>query len=93
MNKASRIRVSFDQYPYSAGSTILGALVPPWAHKGGTDELLERLQKTDLRRQMIRDIEQGIPGWDNFIEFAGLDQIFIAGVASKNNRIWSAKIW
>lgn len=84
--QAEGIRVSFDQYPYSAGSTILGALVPPWAHEGGTDELLERLQKPDLRRQMIRDIEQGIPGWDNFIEFAGLDQIFIAGVASKNNQ-------
>lgn len=35
---------------------------------------------------MVRDIEQGIPGWDNFIEFAGLDQIYIAGVASKINQ-------
>jgi N-acyl-D-amino-acid deacylase len=80
------IRVTFDQYPYSFGSTILGALVPPWAHEGGTDKLLERLQQPDLRRQMVHDIEQGIPGWDNFIEFAGLDQIYIAGVASKINQ-------
>lgn len=26
------IRVSFDQYPYAAGSTMLGVVLPPWAH-------------------------------------------------------------
>ena len=85
------IRVSFDQYPYSAGSTILGAVLPPWAHEGGTEKLLERLQKPDLRRQMIRDIERGIPGWDNIIEFAGLEKIFIAGIASKTNQDLTGK--
>ncbi len=84
--EAEGIRVSFDQYPYSAGSTILGAVLPPWAHEGGTEKLLERLQQPELRRRMVRDIEQGIPGWDNFIEFAGLEQICIAGIASTANR-------
>ena len=34
---------------------------------------------------MIADIEQGIPGWDNFIDFAGLDQIFITSVKTEKN--------
>lgn len=79
------IRTSFDQYPYVAGSTMLGAILPPWAHDGGTDKLMERLRNRELRAQMIRDIETGIPGWDNFVDFAGLDQIFVTSVKTDAN--------
>lgn len=83
--QAEGIRVSFDQYPYVAGSTMLGVILPPWVHDGGTDKLLERLQDPELRKRMIKDIETGIPGWDNFVEFAGLDQIFVTSVKNKKN--------
>jgi N-acyl-D-amino-acid deacylase len=84
--QASGIRVSFDQYPYVAGSTMLGVILPPWVHAGGTDKLLERLASPQLRLKMIADMENGIPGWDNFIDFAGLDQIFVTSVKSEKNR-------
>lgn len=80
------IRVSLDQYPYAAGSTMLGVILPPWAHAGGTDKLLERLSDTSMRDSMIKDIENGIPGWDNFIEFAGADQIFVTSVKNEKNQ-------
>lgn len=83
--KEEGIRISLDQYPYVAGSTMLGVILPPWVHDGGTDNLLKRLEDAELRKKMIRDIEQGIPGWDNFIDFAGLDQIFVTSVKSKAN--------
>ena len=80
------IRVSFDQYPYVAGSTMLGVILPPWAHDGGTDKLLERLRRPEDRRQMARDIEYGIPDWDNFVDFAGFDGIFVTSVRTNANR-------
>lgn len=80
------IRVSFDQYPYVAGSTMLGVILPPWVHDGGTDKVLERLRDTELRKKMVYDIEHGIPGWDNFVEFAGLDQIFVTSVKTEKNK-------
>jgi N-acyl-D-amino-acid deacylase len=83
--EAEGVRVSFDQYPYVAGSTMLGVILPPWAHDGGTDKLLQRLEKPEFRQKMIQDIEQGIPGWDNFIDFAGLEQIFVTSVKTKAN--------
>jgi len=83
---AQGIRTSFDQYPYVAGSTMLGAILPPWAHDGGTDKLLERLASPQLRQRMIHDIEQGILGWDNFVDFAGLDQIFVTSVKTDANQ-------
>lgn len=79
------IQVSFDQYPYVAGSTMLGVILPPWVHDGGTDNVVKRLADPELRKKMVRDIQQGIPGWDNFVEFAGLDQIFVTSVKNKMN--------
>lgn len=45
------IRISFDQYPYVAGSTMLGVILPPWVHAGGTEKLLERLASPELRKR------------------------------------------
>ena len=83
--KVEGIRISFDQYPYIAGSTMLGVILPPWVHDGGTDKLIERLKDQNLRRKIKNDIENGIPGWDNFVDFAGLDQIFITSVKTREN--------
>lgn len=79
-------RVSFDQYPYVAGSTMLGVILPPWAHAGGTDQLLQRLQDPLARQKMVFDMENGLPGWDNFVEFAGLDQIYVTSVKTTANQ-------
>lgn len=84
--KAEGIRVSFDQYPYVAGSTMLGVILPPWAHDGGTNQLLKRLRDPELRKKMIEDMENGIPGWDNFVEFSGLDRIFVTSVKTAKNK-------
>lgn len=80
------IRISYDQYPYAAGSTMLGVVLPPWAHDGGTNKLLERLKNIELRKQMVHDIENGLPGWDNFIDFAGVDNIYVTSVKTATNQ-------
>jgi N-acyl-D-amino-acid deacylase len=84
--QAEGLRISFDQYPYVAGSTMLGVILPPWVHDGGTDKVIERLASPQLRARMIEDIEKGIPGWDNFIDFAGLDQIFVTSAKTAGNQ-------
>lgn len=80
------IRISFDQYPYVAGSTMLGVILPPWVHAGGTEKLLERLASPELRKKMIEDIEKGIPVWDNFIDFAGLENIYVTSSKTEKNQ-------
>ena len=85
------IKISFDQYPYVAGSTMLGVVLPPWAHAGGTDKLLERLRDPEMRAKMVKDIKEGIPGWDNFIDFAGFDQIFVTSAKTEKNQKFIGK--
>ena len=80
------IRVSFDQYPYAAGSTMLGVILPPWAHDGGTDKLIERLASEEMRKKMIYDMNHGIEGWDNFVDFAGVEAIYVTSVKTEKNQ-------
>ena len=80
------IRVSVDQYPYVAGSTTLSVILPPWVHDGGTEKLLERLKDPQARKRMTHDIMNGIHGWDNFVDFAGLDGIYVTFVKTDRNQ-------
>lgn len=83
--EAEGIPVSFDQYPYVAGSTMMGACLPPWVHDGGTDCALGRLAQPELRCRMVEDIKRGISGWDNFVDFAGFDNIYCTSVKTAKN--------
>ena len=58
----------------------------PGCTTGGTNKVIERLHDPELRKKMVYDIEHGIPGWDNFVEFAGLDGIFVTSVKTQKNQ-------
>ena len=67
------IDVTFDQYPYTAGSTFLGSLLPPWAHEGGLDCLLMRLRDRETRERLAAYLsgsrgDEGSPNeWDRIL--------------------------
>ncbi|MDP8949751.1 MAG: amidohydrolase family protein, partial [Actinomycetota bacterium] len=76
------IDITFDQYPYGAGSTVLSALLPPWAQEGGTSSTLARLRDSGQREAMQRDIERGLPGWENVYKACGAEGIVVAHAAN-----------
>ena len=73
------IDVAIDVYPYTAGSTNLAALLPPWVSEGGIDELLSRLRSPGVRDRVRRDFESGLDGWQQLVEPDGWHNVFIAG--------------
>jgi len=83
---AEGIRTSFDQYPYVAGSTMLGAILPPWAHDGGTDKLLERLASPQLRNAWYsiwsKEYRAGIILWTS----PALIRFFVTSVRTSANK-------
>lgn len=79
------LEVTFDQYPYTAGSTMLSAILPPWAHDGGTDAMLSRLQNIELRTQMLQEMSTGTKGWDSMSKWAGWNGIIITSVETPEN--------
>ncbi|MDF2921223.1 MAG: D-aminoacylase [Paenibacillaceae bacterium] len=84
--RAKGTEVTFDQYPYTAGSTMLSAILPPWAHAGGTNAMLDRLADPQQRSRMLQEMAEGIAGWDSISAWAGWEGIYVTSVASERNK-------
>lgn len=79
----NRIDLTYDQYPYGAGNTLLSALLPPWVFDRGPDVLLERLADADQVRLVRSDLKQGLPGWENLLGACGADGIVITDAGAE----------
>jgi N-acyl-D-amino-acid deacylase len=75
------VDIAADTYAYTAWFNSLSAMVPPWAHDGGTAKLLERLKDPAARQRIRHDMEtQG--SWENnaWQEISNPDAILIGAV-------------
>ena len=81
---AAELDVTFDQYPYGAGSTLLASILPGWAQEGGAEGTLRTISRRDDRRRITREIAHGLPGWENILGTLGPEQIEIANAAPPN---------
>jgi N-acyl-D-aspartate/D-glutamate deacylase len=61
--RAEGAEVQANVYPYRAGQNDLSAIIPPWAHEGGSDAMIARLKDAKLRPRLEKEILEGIPGW------------------------------
>jgi N-acyl-D-amino-acid deacylase len=86
------VRLSADQYPYVAGSTLLGAILPPWAHAGGGEATLGRLRDAETRARLRAQLADPAPcDWDNFWKWSGPEGIVIADIPSGRHAGWLGK--
>jgi dihydroorotase/N-acyl-D-amino-acid deacylase len=79
--RRSGVDIAADTYAYTAWFNSLSAMVPDWAHDGGTAKLLERLRDPAARRRIRKDMET--PGsWVNnsWQEISGPEAILIGAV-------------
>lgn len=84
--QAEGLRLTADQYPYVAGSTMLGAMLPPWAHAGGVEATLARLVSAEERGRMRREMFDRSPSpWDNFWKWSGPEGIIVSDIPSGNH--------
>ncbi|MCG3160607.1 MAG: N-acyl-D-glutamate deacylase [Acidobacteria bacterium] len=84
--QAEGVRLTADQYPYIAGSTMLGAILPPWAHAGGVEETLKRLASASEREKMrAAMLDRSRSSWDNFWKWSGPEGIVVSDIPSGNH--------
>lgn len=57
--RARGVDVSADQYPYPASGTDLDAILPNWAHAGGTEAMLARLRDPATRARLAEELSRG----------------------------------
>ena len=81
LEKVEGAGLSFDQYPYGAGCTLLASLLPAWAQEGGAAATLARMRDPHAVAQIAHDVEHGLEGWENLLATAGPDRILVEGVS------------
>ena len=75
--------VTFDQYPYFAGSTTMASLLPALgAGRRRRRRPLARLHDADARGRIARDVASGLPGWENIFRICGPERIWVAQAAA-----------
>jgi len=88
--RAAGQEVVCDQYPYTAGSTYLAALLPPSIQAGGYKTYSEKLKDPTLRRVVVNQIKNDDRGqWENMIKAAGFEGVVIS--IAQNHREYIGK--
>ena len=72
------VDVTCDVYPYIAGSFGLDSLLPPHAHEGGVEKLVERLRSLEVREKLREEMVKGVGEWHGVAEILGWENIMIA---------------
>ena len=79
--RASGLDISANTYAYPAWFNDMSAFVPPWAHEGGTEKMLERLKDPAARARIVKDIKTPSGTWDNeWDEVPGPESILVGVV-------------
>jgi len=78
------VNVQANVYPYTRGNNDLASIIPPWAHEGGPQKLIERLKDPAERAKIKRDSDREIDGWYNHYTAIGRD--WSRMLISANNR-------
>src|SRR5258708_7495478 len=90
--RARGLDIAADMYLYAAGSTSLDAVIPSWAHEGGTEVLLKHLEDREIRAGMKKETETGAPGWWNLIEASGgWKHVILASTPNEEDRRFIGK--
>ncbi|HEY4594698.1 MAG TPA: D-aminoacylase [Thermoanaerobaculia bacterium] len=74
------VDITADTYAYPAWFNSFSAFVPPWAHEGGDDKLIARLQDPATRARIRKEMESTEPvPWDNeWQEIPGPEAILLS---------------
>lgn len=67
------VNVQANVYPYTRGNNDLSSIIPPWAHEGGTEKMIERLADPATLVRLKKEITDGVEGWYNHYTAIGGD--------------------
>jgi N-acyl-D-amino-acid deacylase len=65
--RKSGLDVTYDSYPYAAGSTLIQALLPAWAAVGGPEKLLGRLADPEERARIAGAVDAAGRDWSRHV--------------------------
>jgi N-acyl-D-amino-acid deacylase len=79
-------KLTWERYPYLAGSTVLTAVLPTWTFSSGTEVLVSSLRDHLFRKAIHDDFKKGLNEWHNRSLSIGWQNIIITAVNLEENR-------
>jgi N-acyl-D-amino-acid deacylase len=79
--RAEGIAVGCDAYPYTASSTAMTQLLPPWTMVGGAAAAIERLQSVEVRERIRAEVASNPTAYLNAA--GGWGNVMIASVGDR----------
>jgi N-acyl-D-amino-acid deacylase len=90
--RASGVRAWANSYPYTASANDLASIIPAWAHEGGNDSLVRRLQDPAIRARIRREMTRPRPGEGGSASEAGsLSSVVVLSVLDTTLRQYVGK--
>jgi N-acyl-D-amino-acid deacylase len=80
------VDVAFDVYPYTASSTTLDSILPPWAREGTKEEILSRLRDPQTRQRVIQELSTPSEEWEAIAAETGWDCVVLVGFQKEANK-------
>jgi N-acyl-D-amino-acid deacylase len=92
--RAQGAEVQADVYPYRAGQNDLASIIPPWAHDGGTQAMIQRLKDPALRPRLENEILHGIPGsnwYNHYTATGGWEGMLLVSLSNREYKRFEGK--
>lgn len=83
--RSEGLRVRWDAYPYTAGSTQLLHVLPPEVLEGGTEVLTRRLFDPTVRDHIRKRLAEG-EDYNNISKLVGWENIIVSSLRQPENR-------
>lgn len=77
--RAEGLPVTADMYTYPYSGTGLDSCIPPWAHEGGHNALVERIKDPETRERIKSDMVRPSDEWENMYADNSPEGILLAG--------------
>ena len=85
------VDVAFDVYPYTASSTSLDSILPPWARDGGKEAIVGRLRDPHERARLAKVLLERSEEFENTVLEDGWENIVMVGLQLGPNKKFENK--
>jgi len=85
--RSEGVDISFDVYPYTAGSTQLMHVLPPEFIEGGVEETICRLINKEKRKLLGERLETGVD-FENIVGMMGWENVLMTGFHRNENSVF-----
>src|SRR3954467_11309425 len=85
------LEITADMYTYTAESSEIDALMPPWVQEGGYKAWAARLQDSKIRDRVRREMTTPSDAWENLMFAAGGKGTLLVGFRNEALRSYAGK--